>query len=71
MTHPTAADKRLVRAQRREERRRIAAARDLDADGPRLAAHVLDLLDRLGIGAGATVTAYESCLLYTSDAADE
>ena len=43
MTHPTAADKRLVRAQRREERRRIAAARDLDADGPRLAAHVLDL----------------------------
>ncbi|WP_234354122.1 5-formyltetrahydrofolate cyclo-ligase [Janibacter massiliensis] len=60
MTHPTAADKRLVRAQRREERRRITAARDLDADGPRLAAHVLDLLDRLGIGAGATVTAYES-----------
>lgn len=44
----------------REERRAVAARRDLAADGVGLAGHALDLLRRLGVRAGDTVTLYES-----------
>jgi 5-formyltetrahydrofolate cyclo-ligase len=44
----------------RARRRALVAARDPEADGRRLADHVLVLLRGLGLGEGAVVTSYES-----------
>lgn len=53
-------EKSARRTALRAARRTIAGARDVGVDGPRLAEHVLSLLDGLGLGAGAVVTSYEA-----------
>lgn len=50
--------KQVLRKERRAVRRRLAAARDLDADAAALARHLLPLLDDLAIGPGDDVPAY-------------
>ena len=44
----------------REQRRALAATRDVAEDDAALAAHVGDLVASLGLGEGAVVTSYES-----------
>jgi 5-formyltetrahydrofolate cyclo-ligase len=51
-------EKSARRTELRARRRQLAAARDLAADGDRLAEHVLGLLAELGVGAGGVVTSY-------------
>ena len=53
-------EKSARRSALRERRRELAAVRDAGADGAALASHVLDLLERLELGAGAVVTSYAS-----------
>ena len=53
-------EKSARRSALRERRRRLAAGRESGADGAALATHVLDLLEHLGLGAGAVVTSYAS-----------
>ena len=51
-------EKGARRSELRARRRGLAASRDVAADGPRLADHVLGLLDDLGLRAGSVVTSY-------------
>ena len=51
-------EKAARRIELRARRRGLAASRDVAADGPRLADHVLGLLDELGLRAGSVVTSY-------------
>ena len=51
-------EKASRRLELRGRRRGLAASRDVAADGPRLADHVLGLLDELGLRAGSVVTSY-------------
>ena len=51
-------EKAARRSELRARRRGLAASRDVAADGPRLADHVLGLLDDLGLRAGSVVTSY-------------
>lgn len=51
-------EKSARRTALRARRRELAAARDLDGDGIRLAQHVLTLLRSLGLGPGSVVTSY-------------
>jgi 5-formyltetrahydrofolate cyclo-ligase len=51
-------EKSTRRSELRSRRRTLAAARDLAADGDRLADHVLGLLVGLGMGRGDVVTSY-------------
>ena len=51
-------EKAARRSALRARRRGLVASRDVAADGPRLADHVLGLLDDLGLGAGSVVTSY-------------
>ena len=51
-------EKAARRLELRGRRRGLAASRDVAADGPRLADHVLGLLDELGLRAGSVVTSY-------------
>ena len=51
-------EKSARRTELRARRRALAAARDLAADGHRLAEHVLSLLAELGLGGGSVVTSY-------------
>jgi 5-formyltetrahydrofolate cyclo-ligase len=53
-------EKSARRAQLRARRRELAAARDVAADGERLARHVLSLLGELDLRVGAVVTSYLS-----------
>ena len=58
--HVTRQEKRSLRSARRDLRRVIAGQRDLDIDGPALAAQVLSVLDAADVQRGDTVTLYES-----------
>lgn len=56
----SATSKKELRAALRARRREIAARRDTDSDASALTTHALGLLADLGLGAGSTVTLYES-----------